>query len=193
MLISILIDGGITGMPRSTKYQILKGFSALLKDNELDKITVTMLVKECNISRQTFYYHFSDIPSLINWGIKQSTAYCMESVKATNDIIVATQIYFDFIEENRFFLAKCLSSSYFGYTAGLLKRSVAEYISYFINQSPALLNSEKEVSDFITDFLSDAVTGQIITSVYGEEKIDLKEIPEKIEKMIFQNFIPKPQ
>ena len=41
-------------MAKSTKSQILQHFSKLLKDHELDKITVTMLVNECEISRQTF-------------------------------------------------------------------------------------------------------------------------------------------
>ncbi len=67
-------------MAKSTKTQILQSFSELLKNNDLDKITVTMLVNECNISRQTFYYHFTDIQALINWGIQQNTAGCLESV-----------------------------------------------------------------------------------------------------------------
>ena len=41
-------------MAKSTKAQILQHFSELLKDYDLDKITVTMLVSECEISRQTF-------------------------------------------------------------------------------------------------------------------------------------------
>ena len=34
-------------MAKSTKTQILQSFSELLKNNDLDKITVTMLVNEC--------------------------------------------------------------------------------------------------------------------------------------------------
>ena len=58
-------------MAGKTKLQILKSFSVLLADHELDKITVTMLVEECHISRQTFYYHFADIQALIDWGVQQ--------------------------------------------------------------------------------------------------------------------------
>lgn len=59
-------------MAEKTKMQILKSFSALLTNHELDKITVTMLVEECHISRQTFYYHFADIQALIDWGVKNT-------------------------------------------------------------------------------------------------------------------------
>ena len=176
-------------MPKPTKNQILKVFSVLLKDYELDKITVTMLVKECNISRQTFYYHFSDIPAMIKWGIRQSTENCIESVKNTSDIREATQVYFDFIEESKFFLTKCFSSSYFGCTAAVLKKSVTEYITYFVNKNPSLLNAESDVVEFITDLLSNAVTGQIISSIFTDEKLNFREIPKKAEKIILRNII----
>lgn len=35
-------------------------------------ITVTFLTKECGVHRNTFYYHFSDIPDLIIWTIRHS-------------------------------------------------------------------------------------------------------------------------
>ena len=79
-------------MAKSTKAQILQNFSELLKEQELDRVTVTMLVSKCNISRQTFYYHFNDIQALINWGINQYTAGCLENVKNAKDISEATVI-----------------------------------------------------------------------------------------------------
>lgn len=33
----------------------------------LDKITVRMLVENCGLNRQTFYYHFQDIYDLLRW------------------------------------------------------------------------------------------------------------------------------
>ena len=110
-------------MAKSTKAQILQHFSELLKDYDLDKITVTMLVSECEISRQTFYYHFNDIQALINWGIQQYTAGCLENVKNAKDINEATIIYLSAIEKNKFFLSKCLESSLSGYTTLLIRES----------------------------------------------------------------------
>lgn len=37
----------------------------LLEQQPLDKITVKMLVDFCGISRNTFYYHYEDIPALL--------------------------------------------------------------------------------------------------------------------------------
>ena len=58
-------------MAKETKMHILRGFSQLLDHKDFAKITVTMLVEKCNISRQTFYYHLADIGALMMWGVKQ--------------------------------------------------------------------------------------------------------------------------
>ena len=50
-------------MPVDMKAKIAETLYELLKHKPLDKITVKELVDTCNISRQSFYYHFQDIMS----------------------------------------------------------------------------------------------------------------------------------
>lgn len=51
----------------STKERIADEFYALTQTKNLDKISVKDIVEACDISRQTFYYHFRDIPDLLEW------------------------------------------------------------------------------------------------------------------------------
>ena len=51
-------------MSTLTKQEIKKVFIKILEEKPLRKITVRDIVTECGINRNTFYYHFSDIPSL---------------------------------------------------------------------------------------------------------------------------------
>lgn len=37
----------------------------LLMQKKVKKLTVKDIVDECSITRQTFYYHFEDIPDLL--------------------------------------------------------------------------------------------------------------------------------
>lgn len=48
-------------MPEYTKDKIADTLMRLLANKSLDKITVKLLVSECGISRQSFYYYFQDI------------------------------------------------------------------------------------------------------------------------------------
>lgn len=58
-------------MPKYTKNQILNALALLLQTKRLDDITVTELVEKCGISRQAFYYHFSDLYGVVDYGIQQ--------------------------------------------------------------------------------------------------------------------------
>ncbi len=50
-----------------TRYIFAQAIKELLKTQELDKITVTDIVKKAGMTRQTFYRHFSDKYDLVNW------------------------------------------------------------------------------------------------------------------------------
>jgi probable dihydroxyacetone kinase regulator len=50
-----------------TKKALVDALKALMKKKTLSKITVSDITDYCDISRNTFYYHFSDKYDLINW------------------------------------------------------------------------------------------------------------------------------
>ena len=58
-------------MAKSTKSEIVATLGGLLQDKRLDDITVTELVERCGISRQAFYYHFSDLYGVVDYAIQQ--------------------------------------------------------------------------------------------------------------------------
>lgn len=58
-------------MANYTEDLILETLSSMLDRMPFDKITVTALIKECNISRNTFYYHYEDIYALLDVALTQ--------------------------------------------------------------------------------------------------------------------------
>ena len=50
-----------------TKEALANALKNLLKQKSLSKISVKDITDYCNISRNTFYYHFKDKYELINW------------------------------------------------------------------------------------------------------------------------------
>lgn len=53
-------------MPQFTKKAIKQSFWKLLDEKPLSKITVRDIVEACGINRNTFYYHFADLPALLD-------------------------------------------------------------------------------------------------------------------------------
>ena len=52
-------------MSTFTKREIKNTFLEMLEEMPLNQITVKALVEKCGINRNSFYYHYQDIPALI--------------------------------------------------------------------------------------------------------------------------------
>lgn len=51
----------------TTKKAIAGALKELMEEKPISKITVGDIADRCGINRQTFYYHFQDIPDLVEW------------------------------------------------------------------------------------------------------------------------------
>lgn len=60
-------------MASFTEKAIMDSFIKLLNAKPLDKITVKDIVEDCGINRNTFYYHFDDIPTLVTRILEDET------------------------------------------------------------------------------------------------------------------------
>ena len=52
-------------MPNFTRKAIKESFLKLLSQRPLSQITVKDIVEDCGINRNSFYYHFADLPALV--------------------------------------------------------------------------------------------------------------------------------
>ena len=52
-------------MPNFTKNAIKSAFVELLGQRPINKISVKDIVEQCGINRNSFYYHFQDVPTLL--------------------------------------------------------------------------------------------------------------------------------
>ena len=62
-----------------TKSVITEAFWQLLDEKPYNKITVKDIVDRCQINRNTFYYHFHDIPELLEDTIKMFSDYVIQN------------------------------------------------------------------------------------------------------------------
>ena len=61
-------------MSQTTKRALAASLKKLLATKPLGKITVIDIVNDCEVNRQTFYYHFQDINDLLEWLIMNEAA-----------------------------------------------------------------------------------------------------------------------
>ena len=62
-------------MANTTKELIARALLQLAREKPVEKITVKDIVKLCGVNRNTFYYHFQDIPDVVDFLMRQQVDY----------------------------------------------------------------------------------------------------------------------
>lgn len=106
-----------------TKDALGKALKVLLEKKPLSKISVKDITEYCNISRNTFYYHFKDKYELINWifytDMLENVNYFNDPSKLTNSFVNVCKCLY----ANRKFYLACFQ--YIG------QNSLYEYLNEF--------------------------------------------------------------
>ncbi|MBR1820004.1 MAG: TetR/AcrR family transcriptional regulator C-terminal domain-containing protein [Clostridia bacterium] len=62
-----------------TRRTIMASLLKLLEERPLSKISIKDIVEDCGINRNTFYYHFADLPDLVEAIIREEADHIMQS------------------------------------------------------------------------------------------------------------------
>jgi AcrR family transcriptional regulator len=87
--------------PSETKLQMAASLKRLIKDRPFSKITVQDIVADCNINRNTFYYHFENTYDLLSFAYEQEVKNIVDSFHNANATIPqAMDFVLDYIDKN---------------------------------------------------------------------------------------------
>ncbi|MGN0046623.1 MAG: TetR/AcrR family transcriptional regulator [Eggerthellaceae bacterium] len=118
-------------MPRKgdeTKNAFVQAFRHQLETTSLDKVTVTSLTKECGVNRQTFYYHFDDMHSFLQFSYRRFVGEIFLAVKATNNKEDGIRAAVSCVEKEKALFVALLESTEYSW----IRRDLLELTSEFI-------------------------------------------------------------
>lgn len=84
-----------------TKEIIARTFTELLDEKPMSKITVKDIVERCGVNRNTFYYHFRDIPDVVEFILKKKWDEILEAPQERTSITECVEEMAALIRENR--------------------------------------------------------------------------------------------
>lgn len=88
-------------MSNFTKQAIKDTFWKLLNDRPLKQISVRNIAEECGINRNSFYYHFRDIPALIEEIVTDAADALINKYPNISSIEEAAEVAFNFTFKNK--------------------------------------------------------------------------------------------
>lgn len=88
-------------MANFTEKAIKNTFIELLNERPLSRITVKDIVERCRINRNSFYYHFHDIPSLIEEIVMEEADRIVSEYKTFDSLEMGFNAAIDFAKKHR--------------------------------------------------------------------------------------------
>ncbi|MDO4521661.1 MAG: TetR/AcrR family transcriptional regulator C-terminal domain-containing protein [Eubacteriales bacterium] len=149
-------------MNNLTKRMIKEAFFEMLRQKPIDKITVKGIVEHCEINRQTFYYHFSDIYDLMQWSLVDELAKFRVDNPVDEDAwLEQIRQLFQFIHENKKLVLHAYDPVNRIYYDRFLREQISPVVRRRVDSSPQAERIPEDKKEFICNAVTIAVAGFI--------------------------------
>ena len=88
-------------MSNFTKEIIIQTLMELLNEKPLAKITVKDIVEKCGVNRNTFYYHFRDIPDVVEFVLKRELDRIIDTHVEIDSVLDCLELVANLLKSNK--------------------------------------------------------------------------------------------
>lgn len=147
-----------------TKTMLCTSLKKIMKHKAFSKITVSELIKDCNLNRKTFYYHFEDIYGLLKWMLEQEAFEVVRQFDLLVDYKDAFDFVIDYVNENAYFL-NCIYDSvgrdqlkrfFYKDFIGLIEKIIRD------TERKLGVTIDDHYRQFLCNFYTEAIAGMLI-------------------------------
>lgn len=176
-------------MREDMKAVIAETFSRMIDKEDIDKITVTKLIGECHISRQTFYYHFKDIMDVLEWTFRQATEELSKRILEAEDDIVALKEFAGFIRKNKAKLERLLYTRRWVQIESMLTDSAMVYLDAMARHKMPDIEISYEDMKVMLRFYASGMTGVLLHYI-GKPHMNEERLIAQMKKIITGKMFP---
>ena len=170
-------------MAVNMKSMIAEAFMTLSKTKDVDKITVTDLVKACHISRQTFYYHFQDILEVIEWSVQQVFQEILTRRMDTDAPEDTLRTFIESSSEADALLKKLLHSQRREQIEAILVNAVRSYLQEVLNRQELKSDLPLAEAKIMLDFCTYGIVGLLLENC-GKKSLDKEKMANQMVRLI---------
>lgn len=173
-----------------TKQRIVEALKETIIEKSFSKITVTELIRRCNINRNTFYYHFADIYDLFNWIVQQEITQPLLSWNLMDDPYGAAKFVTNYFSINRAMLCNVYRAMGKTWLYEVLYAQLYMVMEQAITNS-AMRNEQKITEEFrhlYAGFLASGTTQLLLQWLTEPNRLDDAQVSKDI-VLIYQEGI----
>lgn len=163
-----------------TKKAISDVFWQLLEEKPYNKITVQNIVERCQVNRNTFYYHFQDIPALVEYSIQEWTDEVIKNNgELGSPIGCITSIVQEFIRRKAAFIRLYRSSNKDMFMRYLNEISL-HIVRYYMDSATQGMDIPQEDKEAFIRYYKCTFAGVVLDWLDAGASYDLSDFCEKI-------------
>ncbi|MCI1964907.1 MAG: dihydroxyacetone kinase transcriptional activator DhaS [Oscillospiraceae bacterium] len=167
-----------------TKKAIAQSVKELMKKEDLRKISVSDIVQNCGVNRQTFYYHFKDKYDLVNWIYYNEVVSVVSSQKSFHDWSDVMLDILNIMKREKYFYRNALNvtgqNAFQDYFFNLTKSLLIEIIGA-MEDGKGIREDDK---NFIAEFYTYGLVGIVIQWARNGMKEQPRELVGKLKYFI---------
>jgi probable dihydroxyacetone kinase regulator len=176
-------------MAQTTKKALAASLKKLLSEKSMDKITVVDIVEDCEVNRQTFYYHFKDIYDLVEWIYTNEASKALGDKKTYDTWQQGFMQIFKYVQENKAFVINTYHSINREHLEHYLYNETYNLLIGVIEEKAAGMTIEQEDEAFIAHFYKFAFVGLMLEWIGKGMKEDPSAIIEKVNILLHGNIV----
>lgn len=158
----------------NTKHALSAALKELMNVKPLSKITVSELIRICEVNRKTFYYHFQDIYDLLNWTLQQEAVNVVKQFDLLVNFEDAIIFVLDYVEKNKHILACAYDSmgreQLKSFLANDFNKIVGSYIDNVEKKNGLHVN--KDFKEQLTFISTGSLAGMLLELITKNVKMD---------------------
>lgn len=117
-------------MANFTQKAIKEAFIKLLEQHPLAEITIKDIVEECGINRNSFYYHYQDLPALVEEIIKEDAEDIIRAYPSVNSVVECFDAATEFASRRK----KAIMHMYRSINRDTFERYLMMVCEYFVRR-----------------------------------------------------------
>lgn len=161
-----------------TKTKLADSLKKLMTEKPFSKITISEIIRDSQVNRKTFYYHFGDMNGLLRWMFEQSAVNIVKQYQLPQEYRKALSFILDYIEENSYIL-NCIYDS-----VGLeeMKRFLYEDIQNIVRtcidsiEKSMHLHVNETFKTFLCNLYTEGFSGTLLKQIKFPEKLRREEL-----------------
>jgi len=168
-------------MPNFPRRAIKESFLKLLNQRPLNQITVKDIVEDCGINRNSFYYHFSDLPALVEEIMAEQVSAMVENHPTVDSVQEGSDAIVEFVMHNK----RAIYHIYNSVSRDVFERHLMEVCRYVVTTylDGMLEEVEEADRDAILRFHRCACFGSVIDWLNGGMKDDVSDYFRRIRQL----------